>query len=339
MTTTFYARSPEDVLAVVPVVLGFEPSDSIVLLTFGGMTRFHARVDLPPPGDPGALDEVCAMLLEPCLRHRVPRVLLVLYSDQPRHARTVARRLRRELGRRRIEVLDCLRADGQRWYAADGRRSDVPVTGLPYDAAAHPFRAQAVMAGHVTLGSREELAAQVAPDRAAAARVTARLTSATALGAEQVAALVRRHAAAGTVPDDAELAALLLAIGSPPVRDAAWVGLSRADAEAHVALWCDAVRRAPDELAGDAAAVLGLMCWLAGHGALAWCALDRCVAVTPRHSLGSLVAELLRAAISPAAWEASQAAPAGAADLEDVWIAARADPGPDPEAGVEEAPG
>ena len=110
------------------------------------------------------------------------------------------------------------------------------------------------------------------------------------------------------MPDDAELAALLLAIRSGPVRDATWVGLSRADAEAHVALWCDAVRRAPDELAGDAAAVLGLICWLAGHGALAWCALDRCVGVAPQHNLGSLVAQLLRAAVSPAAWEAGQVA-------------------------------
>jgi hypothetical protein len=313
MTTTFRARSPEDIHAVVPVVLGFEPSDSIVLLTFGGMTRFHARVDLPPPGDPAALDEVCAMLLEPCLRHRVPRVLLVLYSDQPRHARTVARRLRREMGRRRIDVVDCLRADGQRWYAVDGRRSDVPAAGLPYDAAAHPFRAQAVMAGHVTLGSREELAAQVAPDREAAARVVARLADAPPLAAEEVAALVRRHTSAGTLPDD-ELAALLMAIRSPPVRDAAWVGLSRADAEVHVALWCDAVRRAPEELAGDAAAVLGLVCWLAGHGALAWCALDRCASVMPQHDLGDLVAQLLRGAVSPTVWEAGQAAPP---DLEE----------------------
>jgi hypothetical protein len=223
----------------------------------------------------------------------------------------VARRLRRDLGRHRIEVVDSLRADGQRWYAVD-RRPDVPAAGLPYDAAAHPFRAQAVIAGHVTLGSREELAAQVAPDAEAAARVVAELPGAPALGVDEVGALVRRHTAAGTLPDDVELAALLLAIRSPPVRDATWVGLSRADAEAHVALWCDAVRRTPAELVGDAAAVLGLVCWLAGHGALAWCALDRCAGAAPQHSLGDLVAQLLRSAVSPTAWEASQVALADA---------------------------
>ena len=50
MTTSpaFVARSPEDVLAVVPVVLGFVPADSVVMLTFGASQPFHARVDLPP---------------------------------------------------------------------------------------------------------------------------------------------------------------------------------------------------------------------------------------------------------------------------------------------------
>ena len=37
----------EDLLAVVPVVLGFEPADSIVMLTLGARHTFHARVDLP----------------------------------------------------------------------------------------------------------------------------------------------------------------------------------------------------------------------------------------------------------------------------------------------------
>ena len=36
--------------------------------------------------------------------------------------------------------------------------------------------------------------------------------------------------------------------------------------------WCGA---RPTDLAGSAAAVLGVAAWLAGHGALAWCAVDR----------------------------------------------------------------
>ena len=50
-TTTLTARTPEDVLAVVPVVLGFEPTESMVMLTFGSDPPFHARVDLPDRAD------------------------------------------------------------------------------------------------------------------------------------------------------------------------------------------------------------------------------------------------------------------------------------------------
>ncbi len=45
--TTLTARTPEDLLAVVRVVLGFEPADSIVMLTLGARHPCHARVDLP----------------------------------------------------------------------------------------------------------------------------------------------------------------------------------------------------------------------------------------------------------------------------------------------------
>ena len=45
-TITLTARTPEDVLAAVPVVLGFEPRDSVVMLTFGGDR------DLPRAGRP-----------------------------------------------------------------------------------------------------------------------------------------------------------------------------------------------------------------------------------------------------------------------------------------------
>ena len=71
MTTTLTARRPEDLLAAVPVVLGFRPCDSLVMLTFDAQRTFHARVDLPPPGDVEAsLPELADALLSPCLGPR-----------------------------------------------------------------------------------------------------------------------------------------------------------------------------------------------------------------------------------------------------------------------------
>jgi hypothetical protein len=302
MTLTLRAKSPEDLLAAVPVALGFEPQDSVVMLTFGGPTPFHARIDLPPPGDPAALTSVIDALLDPCRRHRTGRVVFVLYGSAAIHCRQVARRLRRAFEAERIEVVECLRADRGRWFSADGRRSGVPPRGVPYDTGAHPFRAEAVMAGHVTRGSRDDVAASIGPDLEAAAALEVLTESAALLDAAELAALCRRHADAGTVPSDAEAAAMLRTIQIGVLRDAAWARLTREDAARHVALWKDLVRRAPAEVVPSAAAVLAFAAWLQGDGALAWCALDRCFAVDPEHRLGVLVSHLLADAMPPAAW-------------------------------------
>ena len=61
MTTTLNLRSPEDLLAAAPVVLGFVPTDSAVMFTFDGPSCFHARVDLPRVGE--EVDECIEALL------------------------------------------------------------------------------------------------------------------------------------------------------------------------------------------------------------------------------------------------------------------------------------
>lgn len=302
MTLTLCAKSPEDLLAAVPVALGFEPCDSIVMLTFGGSIAFHARIDLPPPGDQAALRSVALSLIEPCRRHGARQVVFVLYDADARRGRQVARRLRREFDRAGVEVLECLRAAGGRWHSADGLRPGVPAGGIAYDTVAHPFRAQAIVDGHVTLGSRAELVASVAADPEQVAAVEGVRARAALLAPGDLAELCARHADAGTLPTDRETAAILLTIQSGVLRDAAWAVLTREVAERHAALWCDLVRRAPDDLLPAAAAVLGFVAWLQGHGALAWCALDRCVALEPEQSLARLVAQLLDGAIPPSAW-------------------------------------
>src|SRR3954451_2754813 len=80
MTTTLTARGPEDLLAAVPVVLGFRPEDSLVMLTFGATRSFHARLDLPETADDEALAEIVDALLPPSRTHAVEHVAFVVYS-------------------------------------------------------------------------------------------------------------------------------------------------------------------------------------------------------------------------------------------------------------------
>lgn len=323
-TTTLTARSPEDLLALVPIVLGFVPQDSVVMLTFGAQRTFHARVDLPVREADVA--EVVQALLEPARRHLVRRVVFVLYAADARAARTVARPLVDAFEGAGVEVIDVLRADGDRWFTVLGRRQGVPLCGVAYDVSAHPFAAEAVLDGRVTHASREGLADTLRPDPDRVAAMAAALAALPARSArdpdggtggtggdsgdgggvdELVWArhLVADHATSGTAPGDADLARLLVGLRDPLVRDAAWLVMTPDTARDQVGLWTDVVRRSPLEVRAAPAALLGFAAWLSGQGALAWCAIDRCREADPDYVLAGLLAELLVHAVPPSAWD------------------------------------
>lgn len=77
---------------------------------------------------------------------------------------------------------------------------------------------------------------------------------------------------------DGDASRLLVAMQSTPIRDNLWDDMSRSNASSHVALWTDLTKRAPDDVRGEPASLLGFSSWLSGNGAMAWCALDQ----TPR---------------------------------------------------------
>lgn len=310
--TTLTARTPEDLLAAVPVVLGFQPTDSLVMLTFGAPRPFHARVDLPR--GPDAVAEVVEVLLGPARRHRVRQVVLVAYSADEHAAARVVRALCRAAGAAGIDVVDCVRAHEGRWFSlTPGGRPGVPAGGVAYDVSAHPFAAQSVLDGRVTHRSREELAASLSPDPARVAAVAAAVADLPRWGREPdteqvwVAGTLGRLVREGTLPEDVEAARLLTAVRVEEVRDVAWQLMDRNDAVAQVALWTDLLRRAPAGLTAAPAALLGFAAWLAGHGALAWCALDRGEddgdpSGAGHRDLAGLVAALLERAVPPEDW-------------------------------------
>lgn len=308
------ARCPEDLLAMVSVTLGFTPSDSVAMLTFGADHPFHARVDLPTRRDevPGLVDS----LMDPALRNGVPRVVFVFFTDDEVAARRAWRALRDACGETGIEVLEALRADGRRWFPLlhGGRR--LRDLGLPYDVSNHRFLVEAVLRGQVLRGSRDELVASLAPlpDRvagvhAALARRPALSGGARAPSTDQllaegawVEATVRRHTALRTWPGDDEVARLLRALAVTPLFRAALCVVGQDTATACVELWTDVLRRTPAELVAAPAALLGWSAWQAGHGALAWCAVGVAATVEPGHDLCDELSTLLDDAVPPAEW-------------------------------------
>ncbi len=304
--TPLVARTPEDILAFVPIALGFPPESSVAMLTFGEQPSFHARVDLPD--DPGDVDELVDALLRPSLKHRVRQVLFVVYDDDTVVADESAWSLQEAFTERGIEVIDVLRVHEGRWFPVLPGRPPEAYDGVPFDPGAHPFTARAVFDGRVTRGSREELRASLDPVPGAVAECAAVLaTSPRPLTGPEVREVVHRHAQDSTPCPVEVLVPLALALHDPASRDEAWCGLTRAVARGHVELWSDAVRRVPDEIVAGPASVLAVAAWLAGDGALAWCAVERCRAVEPSHSLARLVGDLLDDACSPEEWESLRA--------------------------------
>jgi len=314
MTTTLTARGPEDLLAAVPIVLGFQPQDSLVMLTFGAERTFHARLDLPATDDDDSLAEVVGTLLAPCRTHEVDHVAFVVYSADRAMAASLAAALVPAFVADGVGVVDVLRADRGCWCSVPVRAGAAETPLRPYDDSHHPFRAQAVFDGRVTHGSREDLRSTLAPDADLRRRWGERLADPPPAGGEEVARvpdLVAAWVRSGEEPDDDGAVQVLRLVSRVEVRDAALYAVTHDTVHDHLRVWSALLRGAPDSRVPDVAAVTAFCAWQAGHGALAWCALDRCFEVDPDHRLGRCLSECLVRAVPPTAWGDPPVLPTG----------------------------
>lgn len=320
---TFTARTPVDLLAVVPYLIGFHPDDSVVMLTLADAatptspTRpecFHVRVDLPVVEHEQRA--VAALLRDVAGRHQVAAVGLVLYTDDAAAARCFAALAVPALLAAGIEVVDVLRADGERYFAADDPESP----GTPYDLAAHPYTTAAVVAGRVAHESRDALAdslvgtdsedadavgaaaAEVVDELLVAGRAGRSLTRLLSGQARWLRDVIGCCLDWDAPPTAADAGRMLVLVSFEALREVAWAEMTRRNAGLHVDLWRGLVRRAPEDLRSGVAALLGFSAWLAGDGALAWCALDRCFEGDPDDQLGQYVASLVDSATPPTVW-------------------------------------
>lgn len=309
MTTSpprLVARSPEDVLALVPVLLGFHPSSSLVMLTFGARRPFHARVDVPRSRRDIA--EVVDLLVGPVAREGATSVVLVLYADDTPLVRRLLREVIEGLRGHAVEVKEALRVCGGRWFpmlhhVRSGR------LGMPFDISAHPFLAEAVLRGEVMLDSREALARSLEPDADAVAALRGPLALLDPPAPDQLAAEtawlrgVVAEGLAGVELGTDRIARLLADLTDPELRERVWTMLERPAAADHVALWTRVLRSAPEGFAAAPAMLLGFSAWLDGRGALAWCALDRCFEEKVTDPLADALAESLLRALPPCVWD------------------------------------
>jgi len=319
----FIARNPVDLLAVVPYAIGFHPEDSVVLLAFGPRTpgvprrageSFHARVDLPLIEHQQR--EVARMLREVVQRHRVGTVGLVLYTDDVAAALLFADLLVPELIKDGVVVVDVLRVADDRFYAVD----DPDDPGTPYDLSTHPFTAEQVLHGRVVHESRAALmdsligtddedaeavgaaASAVVDELLAAGHSHGRLGELLVAEARWVQRRIRSYLRRPRPLNPVTAGRLLVMVAFEALREVAWAEMSRSNAPLHVELWRDLTRRAPADLRAGAGGLLAFASWLAGDGALACCALERCFGENPEDNLAQHVVALIESATPPAVW-------------------------------------
>lgn len=296
---------PGDLVSLVPYLVGFVPHDSLVLVWIeAGRVRLTARMDLAMPHE-AMVAQIWRM------RDRLPsaEVVVITWGIERARAAVVGERVASVLG---SVVLDRVHCDGERWYSLLCEDPDCcPPTGIPveFDGAA---AATAVLAGLGRAETRDAAVAMVggpvAEDPAVVALVArARRRRAHLVGdarAEVLCDVVRTALAGHGEPAPAVAADLaVLSAGARAAAIMAAMLASREDAHEHVELWSRVVACAPGEVAAGPVAVLGIVAWLAGQGAIATECCERLALLDDDHPLLDPLWSATHDALPPAAWD------------------------------------
>lgn len=329
---------PTDLIAIVPYLLGFHPTDSVVVLAVRGKHPvFTMRLDLPPTGAPaGELRDLVEPVPALLHQHRASGALIVGYGTAERATPVVAA-ARAALRPTGIDVIEALRVSGGRyWSYLCANRDCCPADGTPFDASSSAAAAAATVAGMVALPDRAALVRQVGPvggltgvsmrqaTRRADERMWALVEKAggpevygderddeeswgaaaeavLAAGRRAVARGLTTHREGGRLTDD-EAAWLSLLVSLIPVRDHAWQLIidNPDDLGLHHGLWLDVMCRAEDELVPAPGCLLAFCAWNEGHGTLATAALERVLDLDPAYSMADLLLQGLATGLHPA---------------------------------------
>lgn len=316
--TVLTARSPGDLVGLVPQLVGCVPTESLVVVSLRGP---RSRVGLTLRADLCDLPGLVGQVVEALARDGARAAAVMVHTAAPSGAlhpgAALVDELRAALAARGTEVTEALLVRDGRWWSFSCRAGCCPPDGTPIDRV-NPLvtavASAAALGGRAVLASRDDLVASLAP-QLPLGHGPARRLQAQAVGdldrrwrrdpgATERRELRRWRQAVDTweqqpggVPaGTAELAAGLHRVG---VRDvvAAW-GLDRSDPLLGLLhQLCRAVVPPHD---APLCSVLAWVAYAQGNGALALVALERALATDPTYSLARLLRAALEAMLPPA---------------------------------------
>jgi hypothetical protein len=315
--------SPASLLAVVPPLLGFEPSEPSLVVVGTGPLRAEVRItlrfDIPDASLAAAVaDNAISYLADNC----ITTAAVVGYGPDSL-VTPVAGEVLRRFPKAGITLIDVLRAQDQRYWSYRCTNPQCcPPEGTPFDPKAHP--AAAKFAGTPILASRAALAQTIAPVTGDEAEAMGRATHRAEARARRLIRVAgyrpgrkaRQRALYGpgllAVTEAITLyregqsftshnaaAWLALVLEDLPVRDDAWARMDPDHGEAHLRLWTDVTHFAQPGYAAAPAALLAFTAWQSGDGALANIALDRALEDQPDYSMARLLRQALDSGAPP----------------------------------------
>lgn len=309
-----------DLLAAVPHLLGFHPVDSLVVIGLHGQEPMSIgvtlRVDLPPPRH---YDIVTDQLALPLVERGTDSAVLIIVGAQPDATtggppcRALMIHLEAAFADAGIAVVHRLWAPrvakGIRWCCYD----DADCGGLLPDPTATPLAAASVVAGTVTMPSREAVVATLAPESPPVLARRAHLLDAVSRDAEPgddsieigLDRLTTVRAAIDSAIDeppiltDEDVLVLMDALADHRVRDACLVQDDDEHRLGAERLWTALVRATPNPERAEPASLLAFYTYLRGDGVLTGIALEQAEKADPGHRLTVLLRESLQAGLPP----------------------------------------
>lgn len=299
-TACLAVRSVDDLVGLVPYLIGFHPEESlVVMLLQERRVVVTARVDLVAVTGEGALDLLLGRLFS-----RFPQAegWFFAYTDDEALAWDVLAACVEFVGFARLGRV--MQVGSGQWRAD---RPDGPVGALT--GTVSPTAVEAAVLGLPARASRRDLAAVTAGPPG-----------------EEVDALVEQFETASAELEELGgrgrkrlLRTLLRASGRIPVEDcvrlallaertegqlAVLRGLARPNAEQQLALWATVVRHCPDGRRPVALGLLGMAAWQTGDGALQVVCLEELDRIDPSAPIGAVLEWLNQNVVPPDEWHA-----------------------------------
>jgi len=313
-------------LAIIPHLLGFHPSRSMVVVGLDaprGRVKLAFRYDLPDPPDAARSREI-AQHATGVLRKRQITMAIAAGYGAGTLVTPVAEVLRSALPSAGIRLRDLLRVeDGRYWSYVCQDPGCCPPEGAAFDGLAHPAVAALAAAGMAAHPDRASLASTLAPLTGPAAESMSQATERALRRAEELIAAapddtdtlrtvveagragvreaIATYQGGGQITDDDQVAWLAVTLADLRVRDDAWARMDPGHRAAHQRLWTDVVRRATEPYVPAPASLLAFTAWQSGEGALANMAIERALAADPGYSMAHLLGQAVDAGLPPSA--------------------------------------